>query len=78
MNIMSRHILRLVGIGIFAIAVPQLASASEASKGATYEVAMGPTSAAQKNHRQSKVSEAPDTAPKPQHRSEHKHKASAH
>jgi hypothetical protein len=37
MDIMGRRVLRLVGIGAIAIAIPQLA------------LAMGPTSAAQKN-----------------------------
>jgi hypothetical protein len=39
---------------------------------------MGPTSAAQKNQRQSTTSEDPVAMPKPHHHSKHKHKASAH
>jgi hypothetical protein len=77
MNIMSRHVLRLAGIGIFAIAIPQLASAFEASKGATFKVAMGPTSAAQKNQRPSTTPDDPVSSPKPHH-AKHKSGASAH
>jgi hypothetical protein len=49
MDIMGRRMLRLLGIGALAIAVPQLALASDSGNGATLKLAMGPTSAAQKN-----------------------------
>jgi hypothetical protein len=49
MNIMSRHVLRLMGIGAVAIAIPQLASAFDSGNGDAFKLAMGPTSAAQKN-----------------------------
>jgi hypothetical protein len=48
MNIMSRHVLRLMGIGAVAIAIPQLASAFDSGNGDAFKLAMGPTSAAQK------------------------------
>ena len=45
MNVMRRHVLRLVGIGTVAIAVPQLASAFGSATGASLKLAMGPVSA---------------------------------
>jgi hypothetical protein len=49
MNIVPRHVVRLVAIYAFAMAFPQLASASDSANGATFQLAMGPMSAAQKN-----------------------------
>jgi hypothetical protein len=77
MNIMGRHILRLVGISTVAIAIPQLASAFDSGSGATFKLAMGPTSAAQKNQNLQTTSDNPvtkcipseGTCPKPHHRS---------
>ena len=77
MNNMSRHILRLVGIGVFAVVIPQLASASDFGNSTALKLAMGPTSAAQKNQGPATM-DTPDTAPKPHHRAKHKHKASMH
>ena len=77
MNNMSRHILRLVGIGVFAVAIPQLASASDSGNSAAFKLAMGPTSAAQKNQGPATM-DTPDTAPKPHHRAKHKQKVSMH
>ena len=57
MNIMGRHVLRLMGIGAFAIAIPQLASASDSENGTAFKLAMGPTSAALKNQSPSKTSD---------------------
>jgi hypothetical protein len=75
MNIMGRHVLRLMGIGAFAIAIPQLASAFDSEYGAAFKLAMGPTSAALKNQGPSKTSDktgkcttSEGTCPKP-HRS---------
>jgi hypothetical protein len=48
MNGMRFHLLRLAGIGAVAIAVPQLASASDDAS-AVVRLVMGPMSAAQKN-----------------------------
>jgi hypothetical protein len=59
MNIMGRHVLRLLAIGGLAIAIPQLASASDAGSSATFKLAMGPMSAAQKN--QSSTAATSDT-----------------
>ena len=76
MNIMCRHILRLAALVAFAIAIPQLALASDSANSAAFKLAMGPTSAAQKNQGPSATSDTPVTAPKPHHRTKHKHKAS--
>jgi hypothetical protein len=48
MNIVLRHFVRLVTICAFAT-VPQLAPASGSEDSATFQLAMGPMSAAQKN-----------------------------
>ena len=77
MNIMGRHVLRLMGIGAFAIAIPQLASAFDSENGAAFKLAMGPTSAALKNQTPSitsdntgtKCTASEGTCPKPHHRS---------
>ncbi len=77
MNIMGRHMLRLMGIGAFAIAIPQLASAFDSENGAAFKLAMGPTSAALKNQTPSTTSDntgtkciaSEGTCPKPHHRS---------
>jgi hypothetical protein len=49
MNLMSLNGPRLIGIAVFAIALPQLASASDRSSSPTFTIAMGPTSAALTN-----------------------------
>jgi len=77
MNILGRCILRLVAIG--AIAIPQLASAFDSGSGAAVKLAMGPTSAAQKNQRVQTASDSTvakcvpsgGTCPKSHHRSKH-------
>ena len=48
MNSMRFHLLRVAGIGVVALALPHLASASD-NAGAAVRLAMGPMSAAQKN-----------------------------
>jgi hypothetical protein len=77
MNIMGRHVLRLMEIGAVAIAIPQLASAFDSENGAAFKLAMGPTSAALKNQTPSatsdntgtKCSPSEGTCPKPHRRS---------
>jgi hypothetical protein len=77
MNIMDRYVLRLMGIGTVAIAIPQLASAFDSENGAAFKLAMGPTSAALKNQTPSTISDNTCTkctpsdgnCPKPHHRS---------
>jgi hypothetical protein len=79
MNIMGRHVLRLMEIGAVAvaIAIPQLASAFDSENGAAFKLAMGPTSAALKNQTPSTTSDgtgtkctpSEGTCPKPRHRS---------
>jgi hypothetical protein len=76
MNIRGRHALRLIGIGAFAIAIPQFASASDSTDGAALKLAMGPTSAAQKNQSAQATSDTPVPTPRP--RAKHKHKKMAH
>jgi hypothetical protein len=85
MNIMGRHVLRLMGIGAVAIAIPQLASAFDSGNGASFKLAMGPTSAAQKNqgppatsdNTRTKCISSEGTCPKPHHRSKRMSAASA-
>jgi hypothetical protein len=50
MNIVPHHVVRLVAICAFAT-VPLLAPASGSENSATFQLAMGPTSAAQKTNR---------------------------
>jgi len=77
MNIMGRYVLRLLGIGAVAIAIPQLASAFDSENGGTFKLAMGPTSAALKNQTPSTTSHKTATkctpsegnCPKPHYRS---------
>jgi hypothetical protein len=85
MDIMGRRVLRLVGIGAIAIAIPQLALASDSGNGATFKLAMGPTSAALKNQGPSTSSDtnvancsvSEGTCAKPQHRHKSKRTVSA-
>jgi hypothetical protein len=49
MNIVPRHVARLATIGAFVVGCSQLASATDSTSGATFRLAMGPMSAAQKN-----------------------------
>lgn len=85
MNVMRRHVLRLVGIGAVTIAVLQLASAFGAESGAAFKLAMGQLSAPQKR---GGPPTAPDNTvitctpsegpcPKPHHRSERRRTCSA-
>lgn len=77
MNIMGRHVLRLMGIGAVAIAISQPAPAFESGNGAAFRLAMGPTSAAQKNQGQPTTSDntgaectpSAGACPKPHYRS---------
>jgi len=81
MNIMGRHVLRLMEIGAVAVAVaiviPQPASAFDSENGAAFKLAMGPTSAALKNQTPSTTSDdtgtkctpSEGTCPKRHHRS---------
>jgi hypothetical protein len=85
MNIMSRHVPRLVGICVIAIAIPQSASAFDSGNGATVKLAMGPTSAALKNQGPSTASgntvancaSSEGTCAKPHHRIKGRHAVSA-
>ena len=74
MNNVSRHVL-LVAIGAFAIAVPQPVSASDFENGATFKMAMGPMSAAQKN--QTTTAKSDDLMTRPHPRTSHRHKPHA-
>jgi hypothetical protein len=73
MKIICRRVLLLVGLGAIAIAIPQLVSALDSDGGAALKLAMGPTSAAQKNQSAPNTSDntkcTGGTCPKPYHRS---------
>jgi hypothetical protein len=79
MNIMGRQVLRLIGIGAVAIAIPRSAPAFDSESGAAVKLAMGPTSAAQRNQSARTASDSTVTkctrsegaCPKPPHRSKH-------
>jgi hypothetical protein len=71
MNIVRRHVVRLVAICAFATTIPQLASATDSSSGATLQLAMGPMSAAQKN--QGNVAKPHDATAEPRRHSRHRH-----
>jgi hypothetical protein len=79
MNIMGRHVLRLMGIGLVAAAIPQSAPAFDSGSRAAVKLSMGPTSASQKNQGARTASDStgtkctrPDgTCPKPHHRSKY-------
>jgi hypothetical protein len=85
MNIIGHNVLRLVGIVAIAVSIPQLARAFDSRNGAEFKLAMGPTSAAQKNQSLSTKSDtsvancAPSeaTCVKPMHRSKSKRASSA-
>jgi hypothetical protein len=76
-DIIGRRVLRLVAIGAAAIAIPHLASAFDSESGAALKLAMGPTSAVQKNQSMRTASDntatkcvpSEGTCPKLQHRS---------
>jgi len=70
MNIALRHVLRLLAIGAWIVAIPQCASAA-AGNGPTFSFAMGPMSAAQKNQGVSAPSD--DAVMKPHHHVKHRH-----
>ena len=71
MNIVSRHVVRLVAICAFATAFPQLASASDSGNGATFQLAMGPMSAAQKNR--GRTARSDDAVVEPRHHTRRRH-----
>jgi hypothetical protein len=48
MNVTRRRVLRSLGLGAAAVALPKLAFAFDSGTGAQLKLAMGPTSAAQK------------------------------
>jgi hypothetical protein len=70
MNIVPRHVVRLVAICAFAT-VPQLAPASGSENGATFQLAMGPMSAAQKN--QGNTAKSDDAVVEPRRHNRHRH-----
>jgi hypothetical protein len=59
MNIVFRSAARLIAIGAFVIIIPTLASASDVERDASFKLAMGPMSAAQKNQGNSTAETAP-------------------
>ena len=72
MNIVPRRrVVRLAAIGAFAMALPLVASAHDLENGATFQLAMGPMSAAQTNQGTSVKSD--DAMTKPHHHTRHRH-----
>jgi hypothetical protein len=62
---------RLIAVGALTLTVPTFASASDATPGNSFKLAMGPMSAAQKNQG---AAEKPDGVEiKPRHRITHRH-----
>jgi hypothetical protein len=70
MNIVIRRVVRLVAICAFAT-VPQLAPASGSENGATFQLAMGPMSAAQKN--QGNTAKSDDAVVEPRRHTRRRH-----
>ena len=69
MNIVPRHVVQLAAICALAITSPQLVSASGSENGATFWLAMGPMSAAQKN--QGTPGKSDEVAVEPRHHAKH-------
>jgi hypothetical protein len=68
MNIVFRSAARLIAIGAFIVIIPTLASASNVERDASFKLAMGPMSAAQKNQGNSTAEAAPmESHPAPSH-----------
>jgi hypothetical protein len=59
MNIMYRCATRLIAASAFVIIIPTLAAASDVERDASFKLAMGPMSAAQKNQSNSTAEAAP-------------------
>jgi hypothetical protein len=59
MNIVFRCAARLIAASAFVIIIPTLASASNVERDASFKLAMGPMSAAQKNQGTSTAESAP-------------------
>ena len=75
MNIVLRHVSRVLVIGATIVLIPQFASAA-AGNGPTFSFAMGPMSAAQKNQGTSTQPDA--VATRPHYRSKHRHRRPHH
>jgi hypothetical protein len=73
MNSMRFHLLRVAGIGVVALALPHLASASD-NAGAAVRLAMGPMSAAHDAISEDKVPgcTSSEGCGKPHHRKKHR------
>ena len=85
-HILRCHVWRVVAIGAVALAIPQLASASDSEIGTAFKLAMGPTSATAKRAGPPPASDnavttgctpADGSCPKPHHRAKHRRKAPA-
>jgi hypothetical protein len=72
MNNVAYPALRLLTIVALAALAPKLAVASDVKADASFEIAMGPQSAAQKN--QDATARSDDAMTKSQHRTTHRHK----
>jgi hypothetical protein len=77
MNIVFRSAARLIAIGAFIVIIPASASASDVERDASFKLAMGPMSAAQKNQGNSTAEATPmESHPAPRHH--HSHHRSGH
>ena len=71
MNMLFRCASRLIAVGALTVILATLASASSAEQTATFKVAMGPTSAAQKNQGPPATASSDALEPKPHHHIKH-------
>jgi len=81
MNIMFRCAARLIAIGAFIVVIPAFAHASGVEREASFKLAMGPMSAAQKNQGTSTAEAAPagpHLVPRHHPRHHHSHHHHAH
>jgi hypothetical protein len=70
MNMLFRCASRLIAVGALALTVPTFASASDATPGNSFKLAMGPMSAAQKN--QGVADKTDEVEIKPHHHDKHR------
>ena len=74
MNMQFLRASRVIAVGALAVILPALACASDVDRGAGFKMAMGPTSAAQKNQADAVGDAAPVEAYRHlRHRNRHKH-----
>jgi hypothetical protein len=72
MNVVPRFVRCLIAMIAYIMAGSDLAVASETANGATFRLAMGPMSAAQKNQGQETATKSDKAPIKPHHRIRHR------